>query len=122
VINYNYVVTISVRDSSPATVFLESCEDIFHVQHVQNPARSRGNKYPSFLDLVFTSDPEAIVNITHLAPVSCSDHDWLLWNYKCFYQPPIQTSVKYSRNYFKENYKEFNNYFKPFVCWPNADW
>ena len=77
---------------------------------MQNPTRSRGDHQPSLLDLVFTSNPDAIDNINHLAPLGCSDHDLLLWNYLCLYQPVPQTSV-YSWNYSRGNYEEFNDYF-----------
>ena len=56
--------TVSSNASSPAMVFLDWCEDVFLVQHVQNPTRSRGDHWPSLLDLVFTYSPEAIDNIT----------------------------------------------------------
>ena len=103
--------TVSGSNSTPAATFLDSCEDVYLVQHVQNSTRFRGGQQPSLLDLVFTSTPEAIDNIFHLAPLGCSDHDLLLWDYLCLYQSAPPTSVNYSWNYARGNYEEFNNYF-----------
>jgi len=44
--------TASGGDSTPAATFLNTCEDTFLIQHVQNPTRSRGNQHPPLLDLV----------------------------------------------------------------------
>ena len=98
------------NNSTPAAAFLDSCEDAYLVQHVRDFTRSRGNQRPSLLDLVFTCSPEAIDNISHLAPLGCSDHDILLWDYLCLYQPAPKT-FSCSWNYFRGNYEEFNNYF-----------
>ena len=73
---------------------------------------SRGNQHPSLLDLVFTSHPEALESITHLAPLGYSDHDLLLWNYMCYYQPVLQNTTNQSWNYSKGDYDAFNNYFQ----------
>ena len=97
--------------SSPAAGFFDACVDVFLVQHVQNPTRSRGDQHSSLFDLVLTTIPDAIDTITHLAPLGCSDHDLLLWNYLCLYQPAPCSSETYLRNYSRGKYEEFNNYF-----------
>ena len=109
-IQWSYSV-VSGSDSSPAAGFFDACEDVFLVQHVQNPSRSRGDQRSSLLDLVLTTIPEAIDTITHLASLGCSDHDLLLWNYWCLYQPAPHISETYLRNYSRSNYEGFNNYF-----------
>jgi len=63
-------------------------------------------KGQSLLDMVFTSHPEAIESITHLAPLGCSDHDL------CYNQPVLQNTTTYSWNYSKGDYEAFNNYFQ----------
>ena len=59
---------------------------------------------------MFTCSPEAIDSISHLAPLGCSDNDILLWDYLCLYPKTLSCSCR-TRNYFRGNYEEFNNYF-----------
>ena len=104
--------TVPGGNNSPAVMFLDSCEDVYLVQHVQKVTRSRGSQQPSLLDLVFTSIPETIDSITHLAPLGSSDHDLLVWNYTCLYQPVPQTSTTNQWNYSRGSFVEFNKYFQ----------
>jgi len=70
--------TLPGGDNSPAVMFLDSCEDIYLVQHVQNVTRSRGGQQPSLLDLVFTSTLK-------LLTVSPIWHFWDLVIMTCYY-------------------------------------
>ena len=59
---------------------------------------------------MFTCSPEAIDNISYLAPLGCRDHDNFLLDYLFLYQPAPK-ALSCSWNYFRGNYEEFNNYF-----------
>jgi len=85
---------------------LESCEDVYLVQHVQNRTRSRGSQQPSLLDLIFTSTPD----ITHVAPLGSSDHNLLLCMHGAIYVY-ITNFNNLFMEYSRGNYTEFNNYF-----------
>jgi len=49
----------------------------------------RDGQQLSLLDLVFSSDPSSINQITNLSGLGSSDHDCLLWKYKCYGNPPV---------------------------------
>jgi len=83
-------------ENSVASSFLDAVQDIFVVQHVTGFIRFRQGQQPSLLDLVFTSDPNAIdvTVVTHLSPLGSSDHVCLFWQLKCFDKlPPTRQEV-----------------------------
>jgi len=75
-------------DSSAAFSFFDSVQDSYLAQHVTSSTRHRQSQQPSLLDLIFTLDPDEVV---HLSPLSSSDHDCLLWKFKCCSElpPPV---------------------------------
>jgi len=57
-------------------------------------------------DLVFTSDPSMVDNLTHLAPLRHSHHEVLLWNFICYSDPAIPTK-KLFYNFYKGDYASY---------------
>ena len=66
----------------------------------------------SLLDLVFSSDPNSIDQITNLSGLESSDHDCLLWKYKCYGNPPVIKNNTPKYNYREGDYNTTNNYFE----------
>ena len=73
----------SSSSTSLSAKFLEVIQDSFLIQHVQEATRHQPNQQPSVLDLIITRDPDSIMNLTHLPPLGCSDHDCLVWQLFC---------------------------------------
>ena len=59
---------------------------------------------PSILDLVFTDDSDSIDCIQHYPPLGSSDHDCLVFQYKCYEMCPSSDDVSYKYGYWKGNY------------------
>ena len=98
-------------ESSVASSFLDAVQDTFLIQHVNDFTRFRHGQQPSLLDLIFTSDPNAIDGVTHLSPLGSSDHVCLFWHLKCFDKlPPARQDVP-MYNYRKGDYDSMNEYF-----------
>ena len=97
-------------DSSAASLFFDTVQDSFLVQHVTSNTRHRQGQQSSLLDLIFTLDPNSVDDITHLSPLGSSDHVCLLWKYKCFdkVSSPKKNVAMY--NYRKGDYEAMNDY------------
>ena len=100
--------------SSPISLsakFLETMQDSFLTQYVQEPTRHQLDQQPSVLDLIITRDPDSIMNLTHLPPLGSSDHECLLWQHFCNSNHKNFIHTK-SYNYYKGDYVSLNNYLK----------
>ena len=54
--------------------FLDTIDDLFLFQHINEPTRYREEETPSLLDLVFTNEQDMISNLVYLPPLGNSDH------------------------------------------------
>jgi len=81
-------------------------------QHISNCTRHRDGQQSSLLNLVFSSDRNSINQITNLSGLGSSDHDYLLWKYKCYGNPPIVKSNTLKFNYRKGDYISMNNFLR----------
>ena len=61
-------------DNSAASLFLDAVQDSFLTQHVTNCTRHRQGQQSSLLDLVLSSDPNFIDEVTNLSTLGSSDH------------------------------------------------
>ena len=75
-------------ENSSAFLFLDAIQDSFLTQHVTECTRHRHGQQSSLLDLVLSSDPNFIDKVTNLSALGSSDHDCLLWKYKCYEECP----------------------------------
>jgi len=78
---------------------LDSVEDCFLTQHVQDPTRS-----DSTLDLVFTDEPNMIDKVEIMGKLGKSDHNVLLWTADV--KVNSLTDSKRIRDYKKETLKQ----------------
>ncbi|VDI28308.1 Hypothetical predicted protein [Mytilus galloprovincialis] len=70
---------------------------------VDQPTRYRINQEPSLLDLVLVNDKDFINNIEYQEPVGHSDHNVLVFEYKCYIKQEVSKSEKF--NYFKADFE-----------------
>ena len=73
-----------------------------HFQYGSEPTHRRGTDEPSFLDLNITDKAMQISKIMHDSPLGKSDHDNLLFDFKCYAERSTPTE---SFNYFKGDYE-----------------
>ena len=83
-----------------ATKFLTVTQNCFLHQHVNNPTHVRPNQTPTLIDLIFTSDDQAINNLSFLSPLGKSHHNVITFQY----QLECIESIKVGYNYHKANY------------------
>ncbi|KAK2152940.1 hypothetical protein LSH36_314g03058 [Paralvinella palmiformis] len=60
--------------SESDVLFIETLQDQFMHQHVDEPTRFRSGQKPSLLDLVISSKEELVSDITYREPLGKSDH------------------------------------------------
>ena len=89
-------------EASAEEKFLRTLQDTFMFQHVSEPTRRRGTDEPSLLDLVITDEAMQISEIMHDSPLGKSDHDTLIFDFKCYAERSAPTE---SFNYFKGDYE-----------------
>ncbi|CAG2232245.1 unnamed protein product [Mytilus edulis] len=94
--------TWSAKDSISEN-FLECIRDCFFQQMVDQPTRYHINQEPSLLDLVLVNDKDFINNIEYQEPVGHSDHNVLVFDYKCYIKQEVSKSEKF--NYFKADFE-----------------
>jgi len=89
-----------------------SFECYFRMQHVLYIPTQISSK----LDLVLTDNPNSIDNIEHYPPLGSSDHECLVFDFKCYTASPICKETPCRYNYWKGNYLA--------ICeeLDNADW
>lgn len=76
--------TTTCSETSAENLFLETINDAFYHQHVENPTRRRGQDNPSLLDLVLTNEALQISELKHLSPLGKSDHDVLVFQFHAY--------------------------------------
>ena len=64
--------------------FIDTVNDCFFYQHIQQATRKRGNDEPSTLDLILTDEEMQVSEVTHLAPLGKSDHSTILFDFHCY--------------------------------------
>ena len=62
--------------------FIETLQDHYLSQHVEEPTRYRFGQNPSLVDLVISSEEDLVSDIKHLDPIGKSDHLCLLFRIK----------------------------------------
>ena len=80
--------------------FLTVTQNCFLHQHVNNPTHVRPNQIPTLTDLCFTSDDQAINNMSFLSPLGKSHHNVII--FQCQLECVESSEVGY--NYHKANY------------------
>ena len=83
-----------------ATKFLTVTLNCFLYQLVNIPTHVRPNQSPTLIDLVFTSDVQAINKLSFLSPLCKSHHSFITFEY----QLECIESIKVGYNYHKANY------------------
>ena len=83
-----------------AAKFLTVTQNCFLHQHVNNPTHVRPNQIPTLTDLCFTSDDQAINNMSFLSPLGKSHHNVII--FQCQLECVESSEVGY--NYHKANY------------------
>ena len=83
--------------------FLESIRDCYLTQHVDSVTRGRGTNTPSILDLVLSSQDDAVENIHIDSPLGSSDHSVMHIDYRCV---PALEPDKIVYMYKKADYKK----------------
>ena len=63
------------------------------------------------LDLVFSSDPNFIDEVINLSGLGSSNHDCLVWKYKCYNISSLSKPIVPTFNYRKGDYQGMNEYF-----------
>ena len=99
-------------ENSSAYLFLDAVQDSFSTQHVTECTRHRQGQYSSLLDLVFSSNPTFIDEVTNLSALGSSDYDCLLWKYKCCEEPPVSSNDTPKLNYRRGDYTSMNDHFR----------
>ena len=73
--------TVNAAEDSEAAKFFDTTQDLFLYQNVSFPTRFREGCNPSRLDLVFSSEEHAVVDIIEGDPLGKSDHITITWTY-----------------------------------------
>ncbi|CAH8546386.1 unnamed protein product [Dicrocoelium dendriticum] len=60
--------------------------------HIDNPTRFRAAERPSILDRIFTNEELMVEKVIIDAPLGCSDHAVLLFDYICYAEYPADTT------------------------------
>ena len=102
---------VNASDQHPATVFFDTVQDLYLVQHVKKPTRHREGQKSSLLDLVLTNEEYMVENLQNIAPMGKSDHDGILWTYVCNSGVTTNNDIKERLNFKKGNYCSMNQYF-----------
>jgi len=101
-INYNDS-TVDAGPDSEANKFFLKTEDLYWIQCVTEPTRTRGTNKPSVLDYVFTDEENLIDYVNYESPVGKSDQVCLTWNITVAVgKPDVKQEAKL--NYWKGNY------------------
>ena len=83
--NYPNINWVNMSSGSPASqLFLQTIQDHYLYQHVQNPTRYRDNSTPHVLDLIFSNQKDFVEDIQYLPGLGLSDHVCLEFGFKCY--------------------------------------
>ena len=107
-INYSIDTSVADQFDRAESRFIDSCQDSFLFQHVQEFTRKRGLNEPSLLDLVFTKNELEIDIIKYDAPIAKSDHAVLIFDYELEGHCDIIETKFEKRKYDKGNYVKIN--------------
>lgn len=102
--------TTQLSDQSFENRFVQTLQDHYLHQHIQDPTRLRADSKPSVLDLVITKSPEDVNSVEFLPPLGKSDHVGLSISLNCssnFAETP-KGSPKY--DYGRANYAAFRDF------------
>lgn len=75
-------------------LFLNTIQDNYMFQQVNEPTRWRVGNKPNILDLVLTNEESVIPNIEYSSPLGKSDHCVLLFEYECFVKINKVTKIR----------------------------
>ena len=76
--------------------FLDTIDDLFLFQHINEPTRYREEETPSLLDLVLTNEQDMINNLVYLPPLGNSDHICIEFDLICYSEPKKYDNLKYN--------------------------
>lgn len=82
-INWDLQTTIKT-DNAHESRFIQTVQDCFLYQNIDQPTRARGTDAPSLIDLIFTNEEDMISDIQYLAPLGASDHVLVSFKYHCY--------------------------------------
>lgn len=94
--------TSSKSENSFESKFIETIQDCFLYQHVNQPTRFRGTDTPSLLDMIFTNEEDMISDLRYLAPLGNSDHALLTFKLHRYTDPNLHKKKSYL--YYKGDY------------------
>ena len=75
--------------------FLDSMDDLYLFQHVNEPTRIRQGESPSLIDLVFTNEEDLASNLSDLPPLRNSDYICIQFDLTCYSEPKKTDNFKY---------------------------
>ena len=75
------------------TKFLETINDCYLFQHVNEATRYREGQNESTLDLILTNEELMVNDIDYITPIGKSDHTTLFFNYNCYTETKSDESV-----------------------------
>ena len=64
--------------------FIDTIQDLFLFQHIQEPTRFRSGATPNLLDLIFTNEAYMINHIDYLPGLGNSDHVRICFHLSCY--------------------------------------
>ena len=91
--------------SHKATRFMEAVRDAFLHQHVTSPTHVRGTQTPNILDLIFSNESEMVQDVTHLAPLGKSHHQFLNFSFHA-YAPPTTKVAENKLQIYKGDFEK----------------
>lgn len=77
-------------------MFLDTIQDKYLFQHVENPTRHVLNSAPHVLDLIITNEEEMVGSIDVLPALGLSDHVCLQFNFRCYCFPNHPPKPRYN--------------------------
>ena len=89
--------------------FLESARESYSYQHVFQPTHYRALQNPTTIDLVFTSEPNMLTQLSFSAPLGKSHHQILSFNFFSSSKNIKKPQTKYL--YKKADYNKIKTYF-----------
>ena len=98
---------LETSTNSKEITFLKAMHDNYLVQHIKTPTRQRGCDIPTILDLVMTNEEDMIGKIEHCSPLGRSDHDVLMIDFQCYWQPHEQHKTR--KLYHKADFDSMRN-------------
>ena len=105
-INWNDTIADMQGMTPLATSFVDTIDDLFLTQHINQPTRKRGTDRESTLDLVLTDHQQIIKVSTITPPIGKSDHYVVSWSSSFRTDCDEENAPKeLKHNYFKGQYR-----------------